>query len=184
MPESSADASDMTDPLPIEAAVALPEHPPGALLRCDNDLLGILVTHDWRRLVAIQPIAAGKRIFVVEGHPTPHPTRFSIQVGPSLHMDQDGTRDMNEVVRRFFWRYMDHACDPTTLIRGRNVIARRDIAPGEGVTFNYNTTEYDMAEPFRCHCQSAMCVGMVRGAKHLTPAQRALLGEMLADYLR
>ena len=79
---------------------------------------------------------------------------------------------------------MDHACDPTTLIRNRSVIARRDIAEGEGVTVNYNTTEYELAAPFRCGCDSALCVGTVRGARHLTPAQRALVGEMIAEYLR
>ncbi len=174
----------MTDPLPLEQAAPLSAHAPGALLRCDSDLVGVLVTHDWRRLIAIRPIKAGKRIFVVEGHETATPTRYSIQVGMGLHLDQDRLHDMNEVVRRYFWRWMDHDCDPSTVIRNRAVIARRDIEEGEGITFNYNTTEYDLAEPFRCRCQSALCIGTVRGAKHLTPAQRALVDEMLADYLR
>lgn len=174
----------MTEPLPLDPAAPQVEHAPGALLHTDCELVGVLVTHDWRRLVATRPIAAGQRVFVIEGHETSTPTRYSVQVGKDVHLDQDGVRDMNQVVRRFFWRYMDHDCDPTTLVRGRAVIARRDIEPGEGITFNYNTTEYDLAEPFRCRCESALCAGTVRGAKHLTPAQRALLDEMLADYLR
>jgi hypothetical protein len=181
--EPSATPETMTDPLPLDEATPLPDHH-GAILRCSSDLLGVLVTHDCRRLIAIRPIAAGKRIFTVEGRETPIPTRYSIQVGPSLHLDQDGVHDANEVVRRYFWRYMDHACDPATLIRNRAVIARRDIAAGEAVTFNYNTTEYDMAEPFHCHCDSALCVGMVRGARYLTAGQRALIENWLADYLR
>ena len=174
----------MTDPQPLQSATPLPAHGPGALLRCDSDLVGVLVTHDWRRLIAIKPIAAGKRIFVVEGRETDTPSRYSVQVGPGLHIDQELVHDAGTVVRRNFWKFMDHDCDPTTLIRNRSVIARRDIEEGEGITFNYNTTEYDLAEPFRCRCQSALCVGIVRGAKHLTPAQRALVDEMLADYLR
>ena len=64
------------------------------------------------------------------------------------------------------------------------MLAERDIAAGEAITFNYNTTEYELAEPFRCHCDSALCVGLVRGARYLTPNQRALIEDWLADYLR
>lgn len=174
----------MTDALPLDRAAPLPAHAPGALLRCKSDLVGVLVTQDARRLVAVRPIAAGARVFTLTGREIPTPTRYSVQVGPALHVDQGSARDNTEVVYRYFYRYMDHHCEPTTVIRGREVIAVRDIAEGEGVTFNYNTTEFDMAEPFRCHCGSVRCVGMVRGARHLTPAQRAQLVPWLAEYLR
>ncbi len=165
-------------------AAPLPAHPPGALLRCDSDLVGVLVTHDGRRLITLCPIEEGTRLFVIAGRETPTPTRYSLQVGPALHLDQDCAHDITDVVRRFFWRYMDHHCEPTTVIRDREVFATRDIEQGEGVTFDYNVTEYDMAEPFRCHCDSAHCVGMVRGARHLTRAQRTRLAPWLPDYLR
>lgn len=174
----------MTDPQPFQHATPLPEHAPGAILRCDSELIGVLVTHDWRRLIAIRPIAAGTRIFTLLGREYTKPTRHSVQIGENLHIDAVNKRDGQVSVRRYPYRFMDHACDPTTIIRSRNVIARRDIEAGEAVTFNYNTTEYDMAEPFRCNCQSAMCVGIVRGARHLTPGQRALVEDWLADYLR
>jgi hypothetical protein len=174
----------MTDPRPLDLATPLRAHAPGALLSCDSDRVGVLVTQEGRRLIATRPIPAGCRLFVITGRETPVPTRYSLQVGPSLHLDQDCAHDIHEVVRRYFWRYMDHDCDPTTVIRHRSVVARRDIEEGEGITFNYNTTEYELAEPFRCRCESALCVGTVRGARHLSPAQRALVDEMLADYLR
>lgn len=174
----------MTRALPLDRAVSIPEHPPGALLRCDSDSVGVLVTQDGRHLIAIRPVAAGTTLFPLIGRERKTPTRYSVQVGPALHVDQKSAHDITDVVHRFFFRYMDHHCEPTTVIRGREVIALRDIAPGDGVTFNYNTTEYDMAEPFRCHCGSAQCIGMVRGARHLTPAQRAQLAPWLADYLR
>ena len=174
----------MTKALPLGSAVSIPEHPPGALLRCASDFVGVLVTQDGRHLIAVRPIAAGTTIFPLIGRERKTPTRYSVQVGPALHVDQKSAHDITDVVHRFFFRYMDHHCEPTTVIRGREVIALRDIAPGDGVTFNYNTTEYDMAEPFRCRCGSAQCIGMVRGARHLTPAQRAQLAPWLADYLR
>lgn len=174
----------MTDAVPLASAVSLPAHPPGALLRCDSDSVGVLVTQDGRHLIAIRPVAAGTTLFSLIGRESPTPTRYSVQVGPGLHLDQDCARDITDVVHRFYWRYMDHHCDPTTVIRGRAVIALRHIAQGERVTFDYNTTEYDMAESFRCHCGSARCVGMVRGARHLTARQRARLMPWLAEHLR
>jgi SET domain-containing protein len=173
-----ADGPLLTNTLP------LPSHSPGTLLHCDSDLVGVLVAQDHRRLIAIRPIAEGTRLFAITGRETSRPTRYSVQLGPLLHLDPDCTPDELELVRRYFWRYLDHHCDPTTIIRNREVFAVRDIAEGDGVTFNYNTTEYDMAEPFQCHCGSARCVGVVRGARHLTPAQRAQLARWLPDYLR
>ena len=174
----------MTQPLSHDHAAPLRAHPPGALLRCNSDLVGVLVTHDARRLIAIRPIAEGEHLFSLIGRETLTPTRYSVQLGPALHLDQECARDITDVVHRYFWRYMDHHCDPTTVIREREVIALRAIAQGDGVTFDYNVTEYDMAEPFRCHCGSARCVGLVRGARHLTPAQRAHVARWLPAYLR
>jgi len=79
---------------------------------------------------------------------------------------------------------MNHHCDPTTAIRSLEVIAEHRIAVGESITFDYNTTEDVLAEPFTCHCGSAGCVGIVRGARFLTPAHRARLADRLPDYLR
>jgi hypothetical protein len=173
----------LADRPPPTDTLLLPSHARGAVLRCDSDLVGVLVERDHRCLIAIHPIAVGTRLFALTGRETPRPTRYSVQVGRSLHLDPDCVSDELELVRRYFWRYLDHHCDPTTVIRDREVLAIRDIAEGHGVTFNYNTTEYDMAEPFRCQCGSASCVGMVRGARHLTPAQRAQVARWLPEYL-
>jgi hypothetical protein len=171
-------------PLTQTLSQPLPSHSPGTLLRCECKSVAVLVAHNHRRLVATRPVAAGTRLFAITGRETTVPTRYSLQVGPALHLDQECARDEFDLVRRYFWRYLDHHCDPTTVIRDREVFAVRDIAEGDGVTFNYNTTEYDMAEPFRCHCGSARCVGTVRGARHLTRAQRVELARWLPDYLR
>jgi hypothetical protein len=156
----------------------------GTVLRCRSEVVGVLVTHDERRLVAVRPVAAGERLFRIEGRETPTPTRFSVQVGPGRHLDQGNARNAADRVARYPWRYMNHHCEPSTKIVDRNVIALRDIAAGDDVTFNYNTTEYDMAEPFTCRCGSAKCVGLVRGARHLTAEQRTDVEGSLADYLR
>ena len=159
-------------------------HIPSTVLRTDNPLVGVLVEQSERRLVTVQPIAAGTLMFRIEGFETGTPTKYSLQVGRDLHLDQRGARDATDRVRRFYWRYMNHACEPTTRIVDRQVSALRDIAALEPVTFDYNTTEYDMAESFRCSCGSQWCVGIIRGARHLTRAQRARVEHLLPDYLK
>lgn len=159
-------------------------HLPGTVLRTDNPLVGVLVEQSERRLVSVQPIAEGTVVCRIEGFETRTPTKYSLQVGRDLHLDQRGARDATDRVRRFYWRYMNHACEPNTRIVDRRVVALRDIAQLEAVTFDYNTTEYDIAEPFRCACGAPTCVGLVRGARHLTPAQRARIAHLLPDYLR
>lgn len=156
----------------------------GKLLRCDSEFVGVLVGENGRRLVAIRPIPRGSRVFTLFGREHPAPTRYSVQIGPELHLDQDCARDEFELVRKYFWRYLDHHCEPTVLIRDREVIATRDISEGEGVTFDYNTTEYDMASPFDCECGSERCVGTVRGARHLSDEQLARIEHLLPEWLR
>ncbi len=167
-----------------QRSAASPGLPPGALLHGACPTVAVLVTQEDRRLVAVAPIAAGQVLFTISGRETPVPTRYSLQVGADLHLDQDCARNVDDVVQHYFWRYMNHSCDPSTVIRDRQVIALRDIAPGDGVTFDYNTTEYDMAEPFACHCGSARCVGMVRGARHLSPERRMRVAEQLSPWVR
>ena len=159
-------------------------HAQDSLLRCDSLLVGVLVQDGHRRLVAVDEIARGTPLFRITGRETVTASKYSLQVAATLHLDQDCARGELDLVRRYFWRYLDHACEPTTRILDREVIAVRHIAEGEGVTFHYCTTEYDMSSPFDCHCGSVRCMGVIRGARHLTPAQRRRLAKWLPDYLR
>ena len=171
---------------PDPAVLPLPHvaHPQGEWLHCGSELVGILVEADHRRLVAVQDVPRGTRLFRLTGLEIATPTKYSVQIGRSLHLDPDCAQDEAELLQLYFWRYLDHACEPTTRIQGRDVIAVRDIAVGEGVTFHYCTTEYDMATPFDCRCGSSRCLGVIRGARHLTPAQRRRLEKWLPDHLR
>ena len=170
--------------MPLTHALMPSPQAEGTLLRCDSELVGVREVAHGRHLVAIRQIPAGTRVLTLTGRETSVPTRYSVQVGRSLHLDQDCAHDDAELFMRYFWRYLDHHCDPTAVLRGRELFALRDIAHGEGVTFDYNTTEYDMAAPFACHCDSVHCVGVVRGARHLTPVQRARRARWIASHLR
>ncbi len=173
-----------TAPERLNAPHADVPHAPGVILDTDSPLVGVLVEHDQRRLIALEAIAKGAPIFRLAGRRTTIPTRYSIQVGLGEHLDPDDMEYPMQRVRSRYWMYLNHHCEPSAQVRDFTVTALRDIAPGEGVTFDYNTTESSMASPFDCHCDSASCVGLVRGAQHLTPAQRRRVDAYLADYLR
>jgi len=84
---------------------------------------------------------------------------------------------------RYPWRFLNHSCDPNAAVRERQLIAVRPIHPGEDLTFNYNTTEYDMASPFACHCGSLFCAGQIRGFKYLDRQERERLRPLLNPHL-
>ena len=52
------------------------------------------------------------------------------------------------------------------------LVARRPIAPGEGVTFDYDTTEEDLRGDrggFECHCGTPSCRKFILGRLHSPP---------------
>jgi len=82
----------------------------------------------------------GDEILVLAGDPVSHPTRESIRVAEGEHiLDSYGS-------------YMNHSCKPNAIIEGRKVTASKRIAAGEEVTFDYRTTEGELACPFVCIC--------------------------------
>ena len=180
-------------PLSFKAVSATPiratEHtspqsyPAGTLLVTSCPAVGVLVEPTQRRLVAAAPITAGSVIFTLVGRETRVATRYSIQVGPEMHLDSDDLPTDEGRVWDRYWMYLNHSCEPSAWIRGLSVIALRDIAVGEGVTFDYNATEHSMAEPFDCHCGTPSCVGRVAGYAQLLPEGRARLRNYVSPYL-
>jgi hypothetical protein len=134
-------------------------------------------------LFALDTIEEGERVLRIEGERTVRPTRYSVQIDENVHLDLSEGCSLGDMTTRYAWRFLNHHCDPNTVIRDREVFALRRIAPLEEITFNYNTTEYEMAEPFVCHCSSCGCLGSIRGFKHLTTAERDRLRPWLAPYL-
>lgn len=160
-PEHTAAGAPLPDDAAAQAAViATPTVLPTAC-----PLLGVLVEPQQRRAIAVQPIAAGSEILVLDGRESDTPTRYSVQLGPGLHLDPFDLLHPEEQVQWRPWMFLNHHCEPNAVLEGRTLRAVRDIPVGEGVTFDYNTTEWEMAEPFACHCGSPRCVGQVRGKK-------------------
>jgi SET domain-containing protein len=135
------------------------------------------------RLIANRPVVAGEHLFSIVGEQSGRPTKYTVQVGRGVHIDVPAEYGFEAILDLFYWRFMNHGCAPTVAIRGREVVALRAIDFGQEITFNYNTTEYDMAEPFACRCGSDRCAGLVRGFRHLPADERARLRPWLADHL-
>lgn len=115
-----------------------------------------------RRLLTTETIAAGREILEIEGVRCSSPTRYSIQIGPDLHLD-----DMGPV------NATNHCCDPSAFIDfsdPERIVLRalRDLSVGDEVSIHYCATEYDMASPFDCHCGAEDCLGRIRGYRWLS----------------
>ncbi len=114
----------------------------------------------------------------------PSPTRHSIQLNLDLHIECDASIGADEMRARFPWRFLNHRCDPNASVVGRMLIARRAIAAGDEITFDYTTTEAVMAEPFRCACGAARCLGEVRGFLALSPEEQRARAGSVAPHLK
>jgi len=134
-------------------------------------------------LIATRTLAAGEFLMTIDGELACVPCRHSVQVGPQLHIAPPAGLTRNDAHDLYLWRFLNHSCKPNCMVVGRDLVAIAGIAVGEEVTLDYNSNEYDMAAPFRCHC--GHCDGAnIRGYRHLSPAERKRRQHRLAKYLR
>jgi hypothetical protein len=147
--------------------------------------IAVLRAHGAWHLVALQAFAAGELVLRIEGELTEHPTRYSVQLGVAQHVEIPAGElgDLERVFDRYPWRFLNHSCAPSARVEGRKLLAARAIAPWEEITFDYNTTEDDMASPFTCRC--GHCDGRrIGGFSNLTRAEQERLRPNLAPHLR
>jgi len=134
-----------------------------------------------RHLIAAERIEAGTSILELDGIVLDTPDRYSVQVGVNAHLRPPADAADNDDA--YLWRYLNHACTPNAAFFGRRLVAMTTIRAGEEISFDYNTTEWDMSSPFRCSC--GRCDGReVRGYRHLSEAERARLEPHVAEHLR
>jgi hypothetical protein len=114
-----------------------------------------------RGLYAKIKFSRGTRVLILQGNYLPYPTKTSIQIGKKHIESWEGG-------------HVNHACDPNTIVvtkRKSNAFkdraplqihcleAVKDIEIGEEITFDYETTEERMAEPFKCSCHGRLIDG-------------------------
>jgi hypothetical protein len=118
----------------------------------------------------------GSKLYRLSGVLSAVPTRTSLQIGASLHIDS-GTAE---------WRFIEHACTPNLEMDfgDWSFRANRAIALHERLTFNYLTTEARAASPFACRCGARGCFGTIAGYERLAPHAKRRLHDRVAPHLR
>jgi hypothetical protein len=79
---------------------------------------------------------------------------------------------------------INHSCEPNVFfdVDKFQIQALKDIAKGEELTFFYPSTEWQMTQPFRCHCGSETCLEVIQGAAYLS--EDVLLRHNLNAHIR
>ena len=86
---------------------------------------------------ALQNYKKGDLILTLIGEVFESPTRYSIEIEPTIHIEDENGK------------YMNHSFTPNCIIDGYDVIALKDIKKGIELTFDYHTTESNLAYPFK-----------------------------------
>ena len=89
------------------------------------------------------------------------PTYLTVQVSADKHI----------MLQPEHLQYINHSCDPNVFFdtHRMEIVAVKEIAEGDEMTFFYPSTEWDMAQPFKCLCGSRNCLGEIKGAAHIPP---------------
>jgi hypothetical protein len=131
---------------------------------------GVFATRPFRRGETVLVGEIARRLDVNDAHAS--------QVGPSEYVLLAGLGPM-----------VNHSCDPNCGVRlntcgAYDLVARRDIATDEEITFDYAMRNYSIDHfPGRCLCGAANCRGSVTGWKDLPEAVKAAYADLVAPYL-
>ncbi|MEO5837892.1 MAG: SET domain-containing protein-lysine N-methyltransferase [Acidimicrobiales bacterium] len=142
----------------------------------------VLFAHGELRLLAARAFDAGEAIDYLQGDLCDERTRHSVEVGWARHLRAPADCAFEDHLERYWWRFVNHSCNPNTIVCGRELRAAVPIQPYEELCFDYETSEWELAEPFQCRCGS--CDGrIVRGFRYLSPAERHARSVLLAPHL-
>lgn len=154
-----------------------------------HPLIRVVEKHviDGKGLATTGFIKAGEVVSKLEpGQPT-------VPIDEALAMSQDEQDDLlhfcyqcdedNLVCEDGDEKYMNHSCDPNTWwLDDETMIARRDILPGEEITYDYSTTEITIPFTMACRCGSANCRGTISHLDYQLPAWQAQYGQHLPSF--
>ena len=114
-------------------------------------------------IFSTEPYEIGQWIYTFNPHYIEQPTRTSIQYN-NKHF-KDDKKQYNHF-EEDMGQYINHHCEPNTAIvtdvsddRGIHLIAIDIINKNEEITFDYNTTESKLTNPFRCKCHGNLIKG-------------------------
>lgn len=132
----------------------------------------VIVKGDYHSILAAEDIAMDTEIALFSGELYDQPNAHTLQVDDCKHVLCPGGPV-----------YTNHSCEPNAYFMFLpndpfpRLTAQRDILVGEEISFDYNTTEWEMSTPFDCLCGCKGCHGTIRGFKYLERKQQLQLLE-------
>lgn len=133
-----------------------------------------------RGVFARVPLKRGEVILQFKG---PQLTRaqltaqmYHLQIDEDAYLGPSGEAD----------DYVNHSCMPNAGFDGQlRLVALRDIAVGEEITWDYSTAIDEEDFPgFPCSCGAACCRRVVRSFRHLERQEQERLSPSILPYLR
>jgi hypothetical protein len=102
------------------------------------------------------------------------PTYLSVQIDEAKHIH----------LFPAFLQYTNHSCEPNTFFDTQKgeIIALKEIAENEEITFFYPATEWSMAQAFQCFCNTPNCLGTIQGAEYLD--KNIIINYRFSDYIQ
>lgn len=100
----------------------------------------------------------------------------SIQVDADLYLVSGETPEPGDM--------LNHSCEPNCGLLGQLVlVAMRDIAPGEELSFDYAMCDASDYDEFRCLCEKPSCREIVTGSDWRSPELQAKYAGWFSPYL-
>jgi hypothetical protein len=110
--------------------------------------------HMGKAIRARVPFKKGALLARFDGYTVGYATQHSLQKSPNLHLT-----DIH------FAGLLAHSCDPNVEVdmEHQHIHALKAIPRGAILAMDYETTEDELFEVFRCRCGSSRCRGVIRG---------------------
>lgn len=128
-----------------------------------RDCLSIIATGDDRgeALKTLKNIKKGSVVFAFRGNPVGKQSLHTLQIAPGRYIEDPLV--MGKVL---------HSCEPNMVcdMSNQTFIALRDIALGELLTMDYESTEDVLTQSFSCECSEKGCRGEIRGRSLMSPS--------------
>ncbi len=133
----------------------------------------------------VEPVQAGETVAAFGGYVVTGDTLEtinaerqgrSIQVDADLYLVSSETPEPGDM--------LNHSCEPNCGLLGQLlVVAMRDIAPGEELTFDYAMCDASDYDEFRCLCGQPTCRGVVTGSDWRDPELQEKYAGWFSPYL-
>lgn len=128
-----------------------------------------------KKLIALRPYQSGDVISdFTAGTISAEPTYLTVQVGINKHI----------TLQPEFLQYINHSCDPNVFFNTTTMqlLALKTIREEEEITFFYPSTEWKMAQAFKCYCGCINCIGEIKGAFFLS--SKNIRQYQLTDFIK